>query len=201
MGLFDKLKKDIGSAMGNALGDKLIDQFEQATGIDLPGGSNANASGSPAAGGVGSMASSAAGQVAQAAPVAATTPQAAAYAANTAQSRAQLGQLITSQLAGEYQVQAQVGQLGYPIQQLYATAGLYFNPNNVLAPKPYDFALYKEGRKAGYVSISDHGDEAHYNFKLAKAAAQLEGVPFINFYTDKPNEPGYVLERIRRLAV
>ncbi|MDR1714138.1 MAG: hypothetical protein LBR39_08330 [Coriobacteriales bacterium] len=202
MGLFDKLKKDLGDALGGAAGDAfgeklgdLAKSIEDATGIDLPDALDA-------------AAADAAADAADVAPAATASPTAAAIADATSAAapaaggnhgREWLDSLITSELP-EYSVQAGYPVSGFDVQQLYSQAGLFFNPNNVMAPFPYDYALSKDGRVAGYVMVTDHNKDRRYGWQLARAAAQLQGVPFINFYTHLANERDYVLERIRRLA-
>ncbi|MDR1833514.1 MAG: hypothetical protein LBQ92_02505 [Propionibacteriaceae bacterium] len=65
------------------------------------------------------------------------------------------------------------------------------------AGKPYDFGLYRGGKLAGVVMLTEHNRDNNQAFKGAKAAAQAAGVPFINFYLHMPNERAYAVSRIR----
>lgn len=65
--------------------------------------------------------------------------------------------------------------------------------------KPYDFGLYRDGRMAGVVMLTQHNRDNNAAYKNAKRACEAAGVPFINFYLHMPNERGYVVSRIKGL--
>ncbi len=67
--------------------------------------------------------------------------------------------------------------------------------------KPYDFALYRDGKAVGLVMLTEHNRDNNRAFKGAKASAAAAKVPFINFYLHMPNERGYVSDRIRSLLL
>jgi hypothetical protein len=66
--------------------------------------------------------------------------------------------------------------------------------------RDYDFGLYKAGQPAGMVMLVEHNRDNNAAYKNARSTAQAAGVPFINFYLHMPNEQGFIINRIRRLA-
>jgi hypothetical protein len=63
--------------------------------------------------------------------------------------------------------------------------------------KPYDFALYRDGRAVAVIMLTPRNRDNNRAFKGAKEAAGTAGVAFINFYLHMPNERSYVAQRIR----
>ena len=65
--------------------------------------------------------------------------------------------------------------------------------------EPYTFVLYQGGQPRGVVMLGDgHSHSAKVKFLIARKYAQKVGLPYINFYTQMPNEKSYVVGRIRR---
>ena len=170
MGLFDKVVKQ---GLGGALGSKVTEAIEQATGVDI---NKDGQVGAQSAFGSTAQAVLAPGQQAvyQAAPVGRPVNQ----ITDKAYFRA-----IISECFREYIVREDV-----PVEELGGQG------------KPYDFMLITNGNCAGVVMLVEHNRDNNRFYKGARYAAQAAGVPFINFYTHMYNERGYVINRIKRLA-
>lgn len=65
--------------------------------------------------------------------------------------------------------------------------------------KAYDFGLYRGGRLAGVVMLTEHNRDRSAAFLNAKATCAQAGVPFINFYLHMPNERSYIIGRIKSM--
>ncbi len=64
---------------------------------------------------------------------------------------------------------------------------------------PYSFVLYADGGPKGVVMLgSGHSHCSNVKYLIARAYAKKLGLPYINFYTQMPNERDYVISRIRR---
>ena len=64
---------------------------------------------------------------------------------------------------------------------------------------PYSFVLYAGGGPAGVVMLgSGHSHDQNVKYLIARMYAKKLGIPYINFYTQMPNERNYVVGRIRR---
>jgi len=170
VGLFDKVVKQ---GLGNALGSKVTDAIEQATGIDInqDGRIGAQSAYGSTAGAVPAPGQQAAYQAAPAGiPVNQITDKAYFRA-------------IISECFSEYIVREDV-----PVEELGGQG------------KPFDFMLIANGDCAGVVMLVEHNRDNNRLYKGARYAAQAAGVPFINCYTHMLNERGYVINRIKRLA-
>lgn len=65
--------------------------------------------------------------------------------------------------------------------------------------KNYSYGLYKNGEpKAFMMIISDRNQYRKKEIRLAKEAAEWNGVPYMNFFSHLPNEETYIDERIRK---
>lgn len=64
---------------------------------------------------------------------------------------------------------------------------------------PYDYCIFGAGGMKGVITVTDHNRDNNTAFRNAKRAAQVAGVPFINFYTHMPNERDYVVNRIKTM--
>ena len=65
--------------------------------------------------------------------------------------------------------------------------------------KPYSFVLSQNGQAKGVVMLgSGHSHDSNVKYLIARMYAKKLGIPYINFYTQMPNEKGYVIERIRK---
>ena len=65
--------------------------------------------------------------------------------------------------------------------------------------KPYTFVLYQGGRPRGIVMLGDgHSHSANVKYLIARKYAQKLNIPYINFYSQMPNERQYVISRIRK---
>ena len=65
--------------------------------------------------------------------------------------------------------------------------------------EPYTFVLYQGVDPKGVVMLGDgHSHDAKVKFLIARMFAKKMGLPYINFYTQMPNERSYVVSRIRR---
>ena len=64
---------------------------------------------------------------------------------------------------------------------------------------PYSFVLYADGGPKGIVMLgSGHSHCSNVKYLIARAYAKKLGLPYINFYTQMPNERDYVISRIRK---
>ena len=65
--------------------------------------------------------------------------------------------------------------------------------------KPYTFVMYEGGAPKAVVMLGDgHSHSANVKYLIARMYAQKSGLPYINFYTQMPNERDYVVGRIRK---
>lgn len=63
---------------------------------------------------------------------------------------------------------------------------------------PYTFVLYRGGTPAGVVMLgSGSSHSRNVKYLIARMYAKKLGLPYINFYTQFPNERAYVVGRIR----
>lgn len=66
--------------------------------------------------------------------------------------------------------------------------------------QPYTFVLESDGSAKGVVMLGDgHSHDSNVKYLIARMYAKKLGVPYINFYTQMPNERNYVIGRIRKL--
>ncbi len=64
---------------------------------------------------------------------------------------------------------------------------------------PYTFVLYSGTTPAGIVMLgSGHSHDSNVKYLIARMYAKKMGLPYINFYTQMPNEREYVISRIRK---
>ena len=185
MGLFDNVvKKGLGDALGGALGSKVTDAIEQATGIDLNKDGQAGSSGS------------AYGSQAQPVPVP--------------------GQQEAQQQASDQHTafqEAPISQSGMQTTDKAYFRGIinecfsnYIIREDVSVSElggegtPYDFMLIANGSCAAVIMLVDKSHNRTKGYKGAEEAAQASGVPLIYFWTRMPNERGFVINRIKRLA-
>ena len=64
---------------------------------------------------------------------------------------------------------------------------------------PYTFVLYAGGAPCGVVMLgSGHSHDQNVKYLIARMYAKKMGLPYINFYTQMPNERAYVVQRIRK---
>ena len=64
---------------------------------------------------------------------------------------------------------------------------------------PYTFVLYDGGTPAGIVMLGGgRSHDSNVKYLIARMYAKKMGLPYINFYTQIPNERSYVIGRIRR---
>ena len=65
--------------------------------------------------------------------------------------------------------------------------------------QPYSFVLYKAGVPAAVVMLgSGHSHDCGVKYLIARVFAKQSGLPYINFYTQMPNERNYVVSRIAK---
>ena len=63
---------------------------------------------------------------------------------------------------------------------------------------PYSFVLYQGGTPAGIVMLGDGSSHSkNVKYLISRMYAKKMGLPYINFYTQYPNERAYVVNRIR----
>lgn len=65
--------------------------------------------------------------------------------------------------------------------------------------EPYTFVMYREGVIKGVVMIGD--ERSHHQrvkYLISRMYAKKGGLPYINFYTNMPNQTEYVAERVRK---
>ena len=65
--------------------------------------------------------------------------------------------------------------------------------------QPYTFVLYQGTVPAAVVMLGDgHSHSSNVKYLVARMFAKKSGLPYINFYTQMPNERDYVISRIRK---
>jgi hypothetical protein len=65
--------------------------------------------------------------------------------------------------------------------------------------QPYSFVLEADGKaKAVVMLCSGHSHDSNVKYLIARMYAEKLDLPYINFYTQMPNERNYVIERIRK---
>lgn len=63
---------------------------------------------------------------------------------------------------------------------------------------PYSFVLYQGGAPAGIVMLGEGSSHTrNVKYLISRMYAKKLGLPYINFYTQFPNERAYVIKRIR----
>ena len=66
--------------------------------------------------------------------------------------------------------------------------------------KPYTFVLFNNGLVYGVVMLGNgHCHDSNVKYLISRMYTKKMNVPYINFYTQMPNERGYVIDRIKRL--
>ena len=64
--------------------------------------------------------------------------------------------------------------------------------------KPYTFVLYQGETPVGIVMLGDGSSHArNVKYLVSRMFAKKMGLPYINFYTQLPNERAYVINRIK----
>lgn len=64
---------------------------------------------------------------------------------------------------------------------------------------PYTFVLYQADKPAGVVMLGSGNSHCKkVKYLIARMYAKKMGLPYINFYTQYPNERAYVVSRIRK---
>ncbi|MBO4486292.1 MAG: hypothetical protein J5734_04055 [Prevotella sp.] len=75
-------------------------------------------------------------------------------------------------------------------------------PNQVYKAEwgqPYTFVLESAGAPKAVVMLGDgHSHDSNVKYLIARMYAKKLGMPYINFYTQMPNERSYVVERVRK---
>ena len=65
--------------------------------------------------------------------------------------------------------------------------------------QPYTFLLEQAGVPKGVVMLGKgHSHDSNVKYLIARMYAKKAGLPYINFYTQMPNERDYVIGRIRK---
>ena len=65
--------------------------------------------------------------------------------------------------------------------------------------EPYSVVLYQGGVPKGVVMLGDgHSHSANVKYLIARMYTKKLGLPYINFYTQMPNERSYVASRLHR---
>ena len=63
--------------------------------------------------------------------------------------------------------------------------------------QPYTFVLEQAGSLKGVVMLGNgHSHDSNVKYLIARMYAKKMGIPYINFYTQMPNERDYVIGRI-----
>ena len=133
-----------------------------------------------------------------AAPVRSTAP---APEKTDAEWRAYFREIIQTECAG-YSVREDV-----PVTELVGNVSDEFQlyrtrPRQVYKAEwgePYSFVLYQGGAPKGVVMLGKgHSHSAKVKYLIARMYTKKIGIPYINFYTQMPNERGYVAGRLHR---
>ena len=65
--------------------------------------------------------------------------------------------------------------------------------------QPYTFVLEQAGTPQGVVMLGKgHSHDSNVKYLISRMYAKKLGIPYINFYTQMPNERDYVIGRIRK---
>ena len=65
--------------------------------------------------------------------------------------------------------------------------------------QPFTFVLEQNGKAVGVVMLgSGHSHDANVKYLISRVYAEKLNLPYINFYTQMPNERNYVIGRIRK---
>ena len=65
--------------------------------------------------------------------------------------------------------------------------------------QPYTFVLEQAGSIKGIVMLGKgHSHDSNVKYLIARMYAKKMGIPYVNFYTQLPNERDYVIGRIRK---
>ena len=65
--------------------------------------------------------------------------------------------------------------------------------------QPYSFVLEADGKAKAVVMLgSGHSHDSNVKYLIARMYAEKLELPYINFYTQMPNERNYVIERSRK---
>ncbi len=65
--------------------------------------------------------------------------------------------------------------------------------------QPYSFVLYEGSTPKAVVMLgSGHSHSANVKYLIARMYAKKSGMPYVNFYTQMPNERTYVVGRLRK---
>ena len=65
--------------------------------------------------------------------------------------------------------------------------------------QPYTFVLEQAGSIKGVVMLGKgHSHDSNVKYLISRMYAKKLGIPYINFYTQMPNEHDYVIGRIRK---
>ena len=65
--------------------------------------------------------------------------------------------------------------------------------------QPYTFVLESDGKAKGVVMLgSGHSHDSGVKYLIARMYTEKLGIPYINFYTQMPNERDYVISRIHK---
>lgn len=65
--------------------------------------------------------------------------------------------------------------------------------------KPYTFVVEQAGIVRGVVMLGNgHSHDSNVKYLISRMYAKKMGIPYINFYTQMPNERDYVIRRIRK---
>ena len=65
--------------------------------------------------------------------------------------------------------------------------------------QPYTFVLEQTGTPQGVVMLGKgHSHDSNVKYLISRMYAKKLGIPYINFYTQMPNERDYVIARIRK---
>ena len=65
--------------------------------------------------------------------------------------------------------------------------------------QPYSFVLEADGKAKAVVMLGNgHSHDTNVKYLIARMYAEKLEIPYINFYTQMPNERNYVIERIRK---
>jgi len=68
--------------------------------------------------------------------------------------------------------------------------------------QPYTFVLEQGGAIKGVVMLGNgHSHDSNVKYLIARMYAKKMSIPYINFYTQMPNEKDYVVSRIRKFLI
>lgn len=101
---------------------------------------------------------------------------------------------ILAEEFGEYEIAKDVN----PMELGWTSAQEYVDVYGQYPCRNFDFVLKRDDKIAGVIMVTEHNGDNRAIHKNAAVTAENHHVPFINFFTQFPNERDYVVTRIKK---